>query len=101
MAYPRRPTPISELAEHVAGNAHRPARRWWAPWRSRCACGLREWPCELSQGLGRLASPGASGAASIEASPADSPAPAWNGPTLPLTPLLTRAQRWRANGGAE
>lgn len=25
--------------------------------------------------------------------------PQWNGPTIQFTPLLTRAQRWRGNGG--
>jgi hypothetical protein len=24
---------------------HRLRRLWWAPWRRRCACGFREWPC--------------------------------------------------------
>lgn len=24
---------------------HKPVRSWWAPWRRRCACGVRWWPC--------------------------------------------------------
>jgi len=24
---------------------HRRVRPWWALWRSRCACGVRHWPC--------------------------------------------------------
>jgi hypothetical protein len=25
--------------------AHQPVRVWWAPWRQRCSCGARRWPC--------------------------------------------------------
>lgn len=25
--------------------AHQPVRVWWAPWRRRCSCGARRWPC--------------------------------------------------------
>jgi hypothetical protein len=24
---------------------HEPVRVWWAPWRRRCSCGARRWPC--------------------------------------------------------
>ena len=24
---------------------HRPVRRWWSPWRLRCACGCTWYPC--------------------------------------------------------
>jgi hypothetical protein len=25
--------------------AHEPIRVWWAPWRRRCSCGARRYPC--------------------------------------------------------
>jgi hypothetical protein len=77
---------------------HRPIRPWWAPWRRRCRCGVRRWPC-------------------IDREPPAGPAvadylrgdrPDWTGPTLRLRtvppvpderPLMTPGQQWRADAG--
>lgn len=80
-------------ARHRAASAHRPLRLWWAPWRSRCSCGLDDWPC-------RHARPASQPTEPASETPIRVAVPEWNGPTVVLTPLLTPAQRWRGNGGA-
>lgn len=75
---------------------HRRRPRWWAPWSSRCACGLDRWPCQYA-GSVRVLRP----ARPRETVPDTAATPGWNGPTVAFTPLLTPAQRWRSNGGAQ
>ena len=96
MAYSRRHAPISDPAIRSTGGVHRSTRRWRAPWRSRCACGFDRWPCTLERRSLPLAPSGLPGGTSaVRVRPAVPPSKSWNGPTLVLTPLLTRGQRWR------
>lgn len=71
---------------------HKPKRRWWAPWKTRCSCGCGWWPCPDTF--------------RIELAPiADTAAVdhGWNGPTAyhvspkaVSRPLMTRGQQWRS-----
>lgn len=97
----RRHAPTSTPPKHRLGNDHRPSRRWWAPWRSGCTCGLSGWPCQAKRASPSPAPTRTSGPASAGPASRILPGTSWDGPTILLTPLLTRGQRWRSNGGAE
>ena len=73
---------------------HKPLRVWFAPWKTRCACGCGWFPCPDSITM-------------------DRPGPVWNARTaaLPIvtparpafrdeSPLMTPAQEWRSRGPA-
>jgi hypothetical protein len=106
MPHSRRHASASTPPKHRPAHIHRPSRRWWAPWRSRCACGLSNWPCQATcrSAPADTCPPARSRtqhAASAGSAPKNRQRPSWDGPTILLTPLLTRGQRWRSNGGAE
>ena len=100
MSYSSRHATISEQGNHEAGCGHRPSRCWWAPWRSRCVCGLDGWPCRYVA-VATTSTKRAVQTAERASEEFVAPRPSWDGPTVPLTPLLTRAQLWRGNGGAK
>lgn len=68
---------------------HGRRRRWFAPWRVICRCGLEAYPCTVVKMLGRSQRQANAG-------------PAWNEPTRrtpmirPDRPLLTPGQKARS-----
>lgn len=81
---------------HRSTVRHRRLRRWWAPWSARCSCGIAKWPCIDAPAEDRPAAR----STIVTASKGEcSAGPLWNAPTDAFTPLLTRGQRWRGNGG--
>lgn len=56
---------------------HGPVRRWWTPWRRRCRCGCRWYPCP--DAAARLNPPPA-----VVDSLRLNQRPPWDGPTLAL-----------------
>ena len=101
MSYSSRHATNSGPGKRRQGYGHRPSRQWWSPWRSRYTCGLKDWRCPY-EGIGGSRSVPMEVPAVVPARGRPSaPRPLWDGPTVPLTPLLTRGQLWRGNGGAE
>lgn len=97
-------TSTERVGSHRTQAEHWRVRLLWAPWLSRCACGLDSWPCRYPESLqappDRLAARASRLEPTVGACSSEPvPPPSWNGPTLAFTPLLTPAQRWRGNGG--
>lgn len=65
---------------------HGPCRRWRAPWRKACRCGLDAWPCPAERMRQEQAE-------MFEAVTAHH----WNDPTrrFDLSPMMTRGQAYR------
>jgi hypothetical protein len=73
---------------------HAPLRAWWAPWRRRCRCGCRWYPCP--DVVAPWTAPPVAESLRLRAT--------WNMPTDRYArvgpdwpPLMTRGQRWRAD----
>lgn len=74
---------------------HKSVRVWWKPWRRRCACGCRWYPCPDA-----VPYPVPPVVQSLRLHQGLNEGPGWNGPTQRLrnvgpAPLMTPGQRWR------
>ncbi|WP_213454821.1 hypothetical protein [Rhizomonospora bruguierae] len=74
---------------------HKPIRRWWAPWRRVCSCGLEGFPCAVVLMREHLNRKPSWSQQTTRRYPTVNPPP---GQLDMDPPLMTRGAWWRATG---